>query len=180
MVHIVTIKLDLKWCIHLSRCLFLYTGQQKKGYKVICLLFIKLNDILFLHIVNIMYVVLERICQIWTKFSEATLRHVSLNSFARLARYFSFWVLWKPKSRCSRERMFKSAENHQSLKTNSLQETLALAQKTQNNDKLTSFGKHPYWPWQMTFLSFNVFLASSWIFVQRRKYLRGRDFKIFL
>ena len=33
--------------------MYVYTGQQKKGYKVICLLFIKLNDIFFLHIVNI-------------------------------------------------------------------------------------------------------------------------------
>ena len=32
----------------------------------------------------------------------------------------------------------------------------------------------------MTFLLFNVFLASSCIFVQRRKYLGGRYFKIFL
>ena len=32
----------------------------------------------------------------------------------------------------------------------------------------------------MAFLSFNVFLASSCIFVKKRKYLRGIDFKIFL
>ena len=45
-------------------------------------------------------------------------------------------------------------------------------------NKLRSFGKRPYWPWQMTFLLFNVFLASFCIFVQRRKYLRERNFKI--
>ena len=38
----------------------------------------------------------------------------------------------------------KPAENHQTLITNSLQETLVLAQKTQTNEKLSSFGKHPY------------------------------------
>ena len=46
--------------------------------------------------------------------------------------------------------------------------------------KLRSFGKHPYRPWLMTFLLFNVFLALSCIFVQWRKYLQGRSFKIFL
>ena len=55
-----------------------------------------------------MYVVLEWICQIRTKFSEAKLRHISLNGFARLARYLSFWVLWKQNSRCGRERMQKT------------------------------------------------------------------------
>ena len=75
-----------------------YTGKQKKGYKVICLL--------FFHIVNIMYIVLEQICQIWTKFSEAKIRQVSLNGFARLALYLNFWVLWKPNNGCGRERMF--------------------------------------------------------------------------
>ena len=58
-----------------------------------------MNDIFFLHIVNIMYVVLEWICQIRTKFSEAKLRHVSLNGFARLARYLNFWLLWAVNSR---------------------------------------------------------------------------------
>ena len=68
-----------------------------------CLLFYKLNDTLLLHIVNILYVVVEWLCQIWTKFSEAKLRYVCLNGFARLARYPSFWVLWQPNSRCDRE-----------------------------------------------------------------------------
>ena len=39
---------------------------------------------------------------------------------------------------------------------------------------LKDMGKHPYWPWQMTFLFFNilsVFLASSYSFVLKRKYL---------
>ena len=35
--------------------------------------------IIFLHVVNVTYVVLEWVCQIWTKFSEAKLRHVGLN-----------------------------------------------------------------------------------------------------
>ena len=74
----------------------------------------------------------------------------------------------------------KPAENQQTLITNRLHETLVLAQNTQNNEKLRSFGKHPYWPWPMTFFLFNLFLASSCISVQRRKCLRGKDFKIFL
>ena len=46
-----------------------------------------------------------------------------------------------------------------------------------------SLWKHPYLPWQMTFLFFDIlyaFLASSCIFVQISKYLRWRDVKIFL
>ena len=58
--------------------------------------FIKLNNIFFLHIVWVIYVVLGWVCQIWTKFSEAKLWHVTLNGFT-LARYLSFVVLWKPK-----------------------------------------------------------------------------------
>ena len=81
-------------------------ASKSKVTKEFVYCFIKLNDIFFLHIVNIMYVVLEWICQIWTKFSEAKLRHVSLNGFARLARYLSFWVLLKPNSRFGRKRMF--------------------------------------------------------------------------
>ena len=48
---------------------------------------------------------------------------------------------------------------------------------------LKSLGKHPYRPWQMTFFIFNnlcVFLAPSCIFVQRWKFLRWRDAKLFL
>ena len=81
-------------------------ASKRKVTKWFVYCFIKLNDIFFLQIVNLMYVVLEWICLIWTKFSEAKLRHVSLNGFARLARYLSLWVLWKPNSRCGRERMF--------------------------------------------------------------------------
>ena len=46
----------------------------------------------------------------------------------------------------------KPAENQQTLITDLLQETLVLVQNTQNNEKIRSFGKHPYWHWQMTFL----------------------------
>ena len=74
----------------------------------------------------------------------------------------------------------KPSENQQTLITNRLHETLVLAQNKKKTKKWRSFGKHPYWPWPMTFLLFNVFLASSCIFVQRRKYRRGKDFKIFL
>ena len=38
----------------------------------------------------------------------------------------------------------KPAENQQTLITNRLQETLVLAQNTQNNEKLRSFGKHTH------------------------------------
>ena len=66
------------------------------------------DHIFFLHIVNIRYVVLEWVCKIWTKFSEAKLRHVNLNGFARLARYLRFYVLWKPNSRRGRETMIET------------------------------------------------------------------------
>ena len=65
----------------------IYTGQQKKGYKVICLLFYKIEwHILFAyckHNVCCLRVDLPH----WTESTEAKLRHVSLNGFARLARY---------------------------------------------------------------------------------------------
>ena len=48
----------------------------------------------------------------------------------------------------------KPAENQQTFITNRLQETLVLAQNTQNNGKIK---RHPYWPWQMTF----CYLTSS-------------------
>ena len=82
----------------------IYWPAKERLQSIYC--FIKLNEIFFLHIINIIYVVLEWICQIWTKFSEAKLRQVSLNGFARLARYLSLWVLWKQNSCCGRERMF--------------------------------------------------------------------------
>ena len=66
----------------------------------------------------------------------------------------------------------KPAEKQQTLITNRLQETLVLAQNTQNNEKIKIFWKTSL----LTFLLFNVFLASSCIFVQRRKYLWGRYF----
>ena len=79
----------------------------------------------------------------------------------------------------------KPGENHQTfIKKNCLQETLVLTQNTKQMTKtLRSLGKHPYWPWQMTFLFFDIlsaFLASSCTFVHIRKYLRWRDVKISL
>ena len=88
-----------------------------------------------------MYIVLECICQIWTKFREAKLRHVSLIGFARPARYLTFryhgsQIVVVVKRECS-----KPAENQPILKTNRLQETLVLAQNTQNNEKIKIFWK---------------------------------------
>ena len=84
-----------------------YTGQQKKGYKVICLLFCKTEwHILFAyckHNVCCFRVDLPNLNQV--QWSETSAR-LSLNGFAWLARYLSFWVLWKPNSRCGREIMF--------------------------------------------------------------------------
>ena len=61
-------------------------------------------------------------------------RHVSVNGFAQ---YLSFWVQCKPNSHCGREReCSKPAGNHQTVITNRLQETLVLAKKTQNNEKV--------------------------------------------
>ena len=71
-------------------------------------------------------------------FSEAKLRHVSLNGFAQLAHYLRFGVLWNPNSRVVERECSKPAENQQSLKTNHIQETLVLAQ---NNEKIKIFSK---------------------------------------
>ena len=69
--------------------------------------FIKLNDIFFLHIVKIMYVVLEWICQIWTKnqWSETSARQFEW--FLHDLHYISaFRYYGNPNSRCGWERMF--------------------------------------------------------------------------
>ena len=81
-------------------------GRNRKVTKWFVHCFIKLNSIFFLHIVNIIYVILEWIYKIWTKFSEVKPRHVSLMVLQRLARYLNFWVLCKVKSGCGRERVF--------------------------------------------------------------------------
>ena len=74
----------------------------------------------------------------------------------------------------------KPAENQQTLMTNRLQETLVHAQNIQNNEKIKIFSKASLLTLPNDLFLFNVFLASSCIFVQRRKYLRGRYFKICL
>ena len=69
----------------------------------------------------------------------------------------------------------KPAENHQTLITNCLQETLTLAQYTENDENIQIFKKTSRLTLTNEFLFFNilsVFLASSFIFVQRRKYLQ--------
>ena len=66
----------------------------------------------------------------------------------------------------------KPAENHQTLTTNRLQETLVLVQNTQNNEKIKILWKASLLTLTNDlFLLFNVFLTSFCIFVQRRKYL---------
>ena len=130
-----------------------------------------------------MCVVLGWVCQIWTKFSEAQFRQVSLNGLHDLhdVSFLGFYgsqIIVVVKRQCS-----KLAEKHQSFITNRLQETLTFSQYTRNDENIKNFGKAPYWLWQMTFLSFcilSVFLASSCIFLQIKKYMRWRNIKIFL
>ena len=74
----------------------------------------------------------------------------------------------------------KPAENQQTLITKRLQETLVLAQNTQNNEKIKIFWKTSLMTLTNDLLFFNIFLASSCIFVQGKKYLRRRYFNIFL
>ena len=105
-----------------------------------------------------MYVVLEWICKSWTKCSEAKLRHVSLNGFARLVRYLSFWVLWKSIVIVVEREWVKQAENQQTLITNRLQETLVLAQNTQNNEKNKIFWKASL----LTLTNDLFYLTSTW------------------
>ena len=98
--------------------------------------------------------------------------------FEHFAQYLNFCIIVAVERECS-----KPTENHQTSITNRLQETLILDNKHKMTNTFTYLGKHPYWPWQITFLFFNilsVFLASSCIFVQRRMYLRWRDVKILL
>ena len=88
-----------------------------------------------------MYVVLEWICQIWTKFSEAKFRHVSLNDVARLARYFSFEYFGGQKAVVLERECSKPTENQQTWISNRLQETLVPAQKTKDKEKIKIFWK---------------------------------------
>ena len=162
------------WILHFS-------GKQKKGYKVICLLFDKTEwHMLFAyckHNVCCFRVDLPNSNQV--QWSETSVRQFEwfcttctiLSAFG----YYGSQIDVVVETECS-----KPAENHQTLITTHLQETLVLAQNTQNNEKIKIFWKAYLLTLKMTFLLFNVFLASFCIFVQRRKYLRGRDFKIFL
>ena len=74
-------------------------------------------------------------------FSEATLRHVSLNGLHDLHDisafgYYGIQIVNVVERECS-----KPVENHQTLMTNRLQETQVLAQNTQNNEKIKIFWK---------------------------------------
>ena len=92
--------------------------------------------------------------------------------------YYTSQIMVAVERECS-----KPAENRQTLITNCPQETLVLTQITKNDENIKIFWKHPYWPWQMTFLFFdilNTFLASYCIFVQIRKYLWWREDKSLL
>ena len=121
--------------------IYIYTGQQKKGYKVICLLFIKLNEIFFLHIVNIMYVVLEWICQIWTSSvkrnfdTSVWMVLLDLHDISAFGYYGSQIIVVVEREST------KPAENQQTSMTNRLQETLVLAQNTHNNEQIKIFWK---------------------------------------
>ena len=75
------------------------------------------------------------------------------------------------------------AENHQTLITNCLQETLVLTKNSKNYENIKIFEKTSLLTLTNDLFFFdtlNAFLASSCIFVQIRKYLRWRDVKIFL
>ena len=93
--------------------------------------------------------------------------------------YISIYSFTKPTwmYACGERECSKPAEKHQTLITNCVQERLALAQYTKH-DKNIIFGKASLF----TFLMFNilsVFLASSCILVQRKKYMQWGDFQFF-
>ena len=127
-----------------------------------------------------MYVVLEWICQILPSSVKRNFGTSVWMVLHDLHGISAFWYCGSQKVVVVERECSKPAENQQTLITNRLRETLVLAQNTINNEKIKIFRKASLWPWQMTFLLFNVYLASSCIFVQKRKYLRWRDFKIFL
>ena len=118
----------------------------------------------------------------FTKFEQSLVMQNFGTSFfmvSKLARYLIFWVLRKPSCRCCGESMLytsgKSSNFNNKLST---QKNLYWQNTKKMTKALRSFGKHSYWPWQKTFLFFNilsVFIASIFIFVQRNKYLRWRD-----
>ena len=76
---------------------------------------------------EVMYVVLEWVCQIWTTFSEAKRRHVLIvcTTFTIISPfgYYRSQIMVIVERECS-----KPAENHQTLITYRLQETLVLIQ----------------------------------------------------
>ena len=81
-----------------------------------------MNDIFFFHIVNIIYVVLEWICQIWTKFSKRNFSTSVWMVLHELHDISAFWYMYYGRQivvvverECS-----KPAENQQTLITNRL------------------------------------------------------------
>ena len=97
--------------------------------------------------------------------NQVQCRKTSTRRLEWFARYRRFRTLWKSNNGCGWEKT--GEKEHKTLITNRLQETLNLAQ---NDESSKSLGKHPYWPWQMTFLLLNilsVFLPPACIFVQK-------------
>ena len=131
----IRIKIDIM-CIHI------YWRTKKKGYKIICLLFYKTElHILFAYCKRyVCYVCLGQVCQIWAKFSEAILRHINLNDLQNLDDIWTFGY-YESQMVVRERKCSKPAENHQTLIINLLQETLTLAQYTQNDENIKIFGK---------------------------------------
>ena len=78
--NFVDVLLHAKWCcfekslVSVASRIYILAS---KGYKVICLLFYKTEWYILFTYCKHNVCCLEWICQIWSKFSEAKLRHVS-------------------------------------------------------------------------------------------------------
>ena len=114
----------------------IYTGQQKKGYKVIYLLFYKTEwHILFAyckHNLCCFRVDLPNLNQVqWSETSAHQFEWFCTTcTISQLLGTMEAQIVVVVERECS-----KPAENQQTLITNRLQETLVLAQNTQNNEK---------------------------------------------
>ena len=88
-----------------------------------------------MHIVNVMYVVLGRVCQIKTKFNEAKLQAGLIEWFLHVLH--DIYTFEHYGSRI----MIVVEREHQTLITNRLQETLTPVQYTQNDENIKIFWK---------------------------------------
>ena len=96
---------------------------------------------LFLHLVEAVYVVYEGDCQIWTRFSDAKLRYVDLNGLHDLHDTSTFKYYESKITGVVEREYSKITKNHQTLLSNRISEAPILAQYRENDKDIKLCGK---------------------------------------